>query len=68
MVSSDVQEDEVRGALRDNFFTPLDLNNAIRTEEVTVQLENNSQADTDLRNVRPGDGSVNFSGGVNEGF
>jgi hypothetical protein len=56
--------DSLDDAIRDTLFTPLNLNGAIRTEEVTVQFENNSQADTDLRNVRPGDGSVSFSGGA----
>ena len=56
--------DSLDDAIRDNLFAPLNLNGAIRTEKVAVQFENNSQADTDLRNVRPGDGSVLFSGGA----
>jgi len=54
---------QIRNLLKKKFATPLDLNNAIRTEEVTIQFENNSQIDTDLRNVRPGTGSVTFSNG-----
>ena len=55
--------DEIVLGIADELLTPLNLNGAIRTEEVTVQFENNSQADTDLRNVRPGDGSVTFTEG-----
>jgi len=59
----DLSEAAFEALLKDNVFGELNLNGAIRTEEVTVQFENNSQADTDLRNVRPGGDSVSFSGG-----
>lgn len=54
---------DVEDAIKDKLATPLDLNTAIRTEEVTVQFENNSQANTNLRNVKPGNGSVTFTNG-----
>lgn len=54
---------DIEEAVQDKLATPLDLNTAVRTEEVTVQFENNSQTNTDLRNVRPGNGSVTFSKG-----
>lgn len=54
---------DLEDAIKDKLATPLDLNTAVRTEEVTVQFENNSQTNTDLRNVRPGDGTVSFSKG-----
>jgi len=55
---------ELKREFQTKLSTPLDLNTAIRTAEVTVQFENNSQADTALRNVTPGDGSVTYSGGA----
>lgn len=55
---------QIRDLINSKFATPIDLNKAIRTEEVTVQFQNNSQEDTDLRNVRVGNGTVDFSGGV----
>lgn len=52
------------GEFLDEFmYTPLSLNTAIRVEEAETQFENNSQLDTDLRNVRPGNGSVPFTNG-----
>jgi formylglycine-generating enzyme required for sulfatase activity len=54
---------ELKRLFQQEFTTPLNLNSAVRTEEVTIQFENNSQADTDLRNVRPGDGTVTFESG-----
>jgi hypothetical protein len=64
VTDSPVTEDELLALLKEVKSPPLDLNNAIRTEEVTVQFENNSQADTDLRNLKPGDGSTSFSSGA----
>jgi hypothetical protein len=55
---------QIRDLLSSKFATPLDLNNAIRTEEVTIQFENNSQENTDLRNVRVGNGTITFANGV----
>jgi hypothetical protein len=55
---------ELNEALEDHLFAPLNLNGAVRTEEVTVQFENNSQADTALRNLKPGDGSAVFTAGA----
>ena len=63
MVSSKLDGQTVSDVLAESFFGPLNLNNAIRTEEVTVQFENNSQSDTKLRNVKPGDASVDFGAG-----
>lgn len=57
--------DPFQQAIRKELFAPLNLNGAIRTEEVTVQFENNSQADSLLRNVDTisGSASVTFSDG-----
>lgn len=63
MIRSVYDEEEFFDQTAEMLFGPLNLNGAIRTEEVTVQFENNSQADTALRNLNPGDGSVGFSGG-----
>lgn len=51
------------GDFSEELIGALDLNKAIRTEEATTQLQANSQKDTDLRNVKPGNASVNFSNG-----
>lgn len=43
--------------------TPLDPSRSIVAAEPRLQLESSSQADSDLRNVRPGNGTVSLSGG-----
>lgn len=53
----------VQEGLRDQLFSEIDLNGAIRVEESQVQFENNSVKDTELRNVKPGSGSVTFANG-----
>lgn len=59
-----IDGDETVREIAADFFPPLNLNGAVRTEEVTIQFENNSQADTDLRNVRPGTGSITYENGA----
>jgi hypothetical protein len=52
------------GEFLDEYLTtPISLNTALRTEEATTQYENNSQLNTDLRNVKPGNGTVSFADG-----
>lgn len=52
------------GVFLDEHLTgPLNQSRARRTTEATTQLENNTSLDTDVRNVRPGDGSVSLSTG-----
>lgn len=52
------------GLFLDEYLTgPLTNHNAIAVEEPRSQFENNSQADTDLRNVRTGTETPTFSNG-----
>jgi hypothetical protein len=60
---SGTEAEPVRDALRDQLFTEVNLNSAIRVEESTVRFENNSILGSDLRNFRPGNGSVTFTDG-----
>lgn len=54
---------QLRNAVVSKNETPINLNDAVRTEEVTIQFENNSQVNTSLRNVEVGAGSVTFENG-----